>query len=111
MFYCDKGYGLTSSNKTLIFRNCTINITVAQADKTQYYLFRKGMANAKEKGYSVKFINCKINDENLLFHPTDANNIPYEIISEDRDATIKELQTRIEILEGIKAQHESKSEL
>lgn len=102
MFYCDKGYGVSSSDKVLVFRNCTINITAAQTGKTQYYLFRKGVANAKEKGYKVQFINCKISDESLLFHP-DAKDIPYEIISEDRDATIKTLLSRIEALEGITA--------
>lgn len=98
MFYCDSNkYGISGSNKTLIFRNCTINIAEAASGATQLYLFRKGLKNATEKNFKVKFINCTIDNPNFLFH-SDANNIPYEIIT--YDDSIDALLARIEALEN-----------
>lgn len=103
MFHCASGYGISGTNKTLIFRNCIFNITEAAAGATQYYLFRTGLSNAVANNFKVKFINCKLNNssltnnQSLLFHPTDANNIPYEII--EYDDSIDSLLARIEALE------------
>ena len=94
MFYNTNQYFNLDTKNTLIFRNCKINNSI----KT---LFNGLPANAASKGYTIKFINCKIADQNKLFATTPPTGVIVEIITEDTDydSRIKALEERIRQLE------------